>query len=59
MEAEPVIVEGQWSGTYTVLIQWPSIERAREWIDSGKYAEPKALRHRTANADLGILGGLP
>ena len=59
VDAEPVVVEGEWGGTYTVLIQWPSVERAREWYDSDVYADPKALRHRTASADLVFLRGLP
>ena len=59
VEAEPVVVEGEWTGSYTVLIQWPSVERAQEWYDSDIYVEPKALRHRTASADLVFLRGLP
>ncbi len=59
VEAEPVVVEGEWPGSYTVLIQWPSVERAREWYDSDVYADPKALRHRTASANLVFLRGLP
>ena len=59
VEAEPVVVEGEWPGSYTVLIQWPSVEQAREWYDSGVYADPKALRHRTSSADLVFLRRLP
>ncbi|MFN6964536.1 MAG: DUF1330 domain-containing protein [Pyrinomonadaceae bacterium] len=38
------VVEGDWSPTFPVLIEFPSQEAARAWYDSEDYRELKALR---------------
>ena len=59
VETDPAIIEGDWACSYTVIIEWPSVERAKEWYDSDVYVEPKALRQRTSSADLVFMRGLP
>ena len=58
-EQRPDIAEGEWPYEMTVIIEWPSTERARQWYDSDEYAEPKALRKRVSKANLAFLRGLP
>ena len=38
------VVEGTWKPTFPVLIEFPSIEKARQWYDSDVYAAIKHLR---------------
>ena len=57
-EAEARVMEGEWPASSTVIIEWPSVERAQEWYDSDHYAAPKALRLRISDANLVFLRGL-
>lgn len=50
------ILEGSWSPTFPVMIEFPSIEAARGWYDSEEYRELKALRMR-ATRSAGVLFG--
>ena len=56
---QPAIIEGEWPASATILIEWPSVERAQEWYDSDVYAAPKALRLSASSANLIFLRGLP
>ena len=38
------IVEGNWRPTFSVLIEFPSLEAAHSWYDCQEYAPLKALR---------------
>ncbi len=51
-------LEGVWEPERIVLIQFPSVERAKEWWNSEQYAEVKAIRHRAAKAEMILLEGL-
>ena len=50
--------EGEWPGSSTVIIEFPSVERAQQWYDSDEYDAPKALRKRASKANLVFLRGL-
>jgi uncharacterized protein (DUF1330 family) len=52
------ILEGTWSPKRLVIIEFPSVERARAWWDSPEYAEGKALRQATARSQLIIVEGV-
>lgn len=41
-------VEGEWSLTYPVLIEFPDLDAAHRWYDAPEYEELKALRHEAA-----------
>jgi uncharacterized protein (DUF1330 family) len=45
------VVEGNWTPTFPVLIEFPSMEAARRWYDSPDYAELKALRMEATRCD--------
>ena len=41
----PSAAEGEWpAGTRMIIIEFPSMERLREWYDSPEYAEARAVR---------------
>ena len=50
-EATAEVVEGEWAADSTVNIEFPSVERAREWYDSDVYAAPKDLRKQISNTN--------
>jgi uncharacterized protein (DUF1330 family) len=51
-------LEGQWQPKRLVIIQFDSVERAKQWWASEEYREAKALRQRTAVTDLIIVEGV-
>lgn len=52
------VIEGDWSPKRFVLIEFPSVERAKAWWASPEYAEAKALRQATADSRLIIVEGV-
>jgi uncharacterized protein (DUF1330 family) len=52
------VVEGDWEPKRLVIVEFPSLEAAREWVDSERYAPVKAIRHRTAETQLVIVDGV-
>jgi uncharacterized protein (DUF1330 family) len=55
-EVQPL--EGGWDPKRLVVIEFPSMERARAWYDSKEYAEAKALRHSTSRARIVVVTGV-
>lgn len=51
-------LEGTWQPKRIVLIEFPSVERAREWWASADYAPAKTLRQATSTGDLVVVEGL-
>ena len=51
------ILEGAWQPSRLVLLEFPSVERARAWWNSPEYAEARALRQATSDGTLIILEG--
>lgn len=49
--------EGGWAPARIVVLEFPSMERARAWYDSPEYAPALALRHKAANAKLILVEG--
>ena len=52
------IVEGTWNPRRLVLLQFPSLARAREWYGSVSYAPLLALRLRSASTNLVFVEGI-
>lgn len=42
------MLEGGWDPERIVILEFPTLERAREWWASEAYRQPKALRQRCA-----------
>ena len=54
-QVEPL--EGDWSPTRIVMIEFPSKERAKEWLDCEEYREPCKIRKRTAKTKMILVEG--
>ena len=53
------LLEGDWSPKRLVILEFPSVEQARAWIDSVEYAPAKRLRHLAANSNMIVIEGAP
>jgi uncharacterized protein (DUF1330 family) len=51
-------LEGSWRPTRLVILEFPSVERAREWWNSPEYAPAKALRQSCAETEILLVDGL-
>ena len=51
-------LEGDWSPKRFVIVEFPSVERAKAWWDSREYERAKALRQRSARTQMIIAEGL-
>jgi uncharacterized protein (DUF1330 family) len=51
--------EGTWTPCRLVVLEFPTMERARAWWDSPEYAPAKAVRQSCADTQLVITEGLP
>jgi uncharacterized protein (DUF1330 family) len=52
------VLEGEWTPKRLVILEFPTVERARAWWASAEYAEGKALRQATARTDMVLTEGL-
>jgi uncharacterized protein (DUF1330 family) len=52
------VLEGNWRPERLVILEFPSLERARAWWHSPEYAEARALRQATSTGTLLILEGV-
>jgi uncharacterized protein (DUF1330 family) len=52
------VLEGDWPQIRRVIIEFPSVEAARQWWDSPEYERPKALRRANSKGRLLLLEGI-
>ena len=51
-------LEGDWSPRRIVILEFPSAEKAKEWLASDAYAPAKELRHATAHTRMILVEGV-
>ena len=51
-------LEGSWSPSRAVILEFPSLAQAKAWWASAEYAEGKALRQSCATADIIVVEGV-
>jgi uncharacterized protein (DUF1330 family) len=51
-------LEGDWSPTRLVILQFENIEQAKNWLNSTEYSEARALRHQTAVSNMVVIEGV-
>lgn len=54
---ETAILEGDWQPGRFVILEFPSLERAKEWWASAEYAPAKAIRQRSAVTNMIVVDG--
>lgn len=58
VDESPVVVEGQWPETRTVLVEFPSKASAMIWYESDEYQELAVHRWMSSSADIILIQGL-
>lgn len=51
-------LEGEWNTQRIVVLEFPTIEKAKQWWASEEYAPAKSLRQKTANTKMIVVEGV-
>ena len=51
-------LEGDWAPQRIVVIQFPTLERAKAWWSSPEYSQAKVLRQRSAHTRMLVVEGV-
>ena len=51
-------LEGDWPINRLVILEFPSIEQAKTWLNSPEYAPARALRHKYASSKMVVIEGV-
>jgi uncharacterized protein (DUF1330 family) len=46
------VLEGDWQPNRLVILEFPSMERAKEWLNSDLYQPARHIRHKTAHTNM-------
>ena len=57
VDAKPQVLEGNWHGHQTVVLEFESVEAAQAWYDSDAYSAARELRQAAADTNAVILSG--
>jgi uncharacterized protein (DUF1330 family) len=52
------VLEGNWQPKRIVVLEFESMERAKEWLNCEEYREPRKMRHRTARTNMILVDGV-
>lgn len=50
-------LEGEWNAKRLVILEFPSTEQAKAWLNSPEYAPARALRHKYARTNMVMVEG--
>ena len=51
-------LEGDWSPSRLVILEFPDMASAQAWIDSPEYAEARRLRQRASRSNIVVVEGV-
>lgn len=51
-------LEGDWQAKRLVILEFPSVEQAKTWLNSSEYAPARALRYQYARTNMVIVEGV-
>ncbi len=51
-------IEGAWSPKRLVIIEFPSVEKARAWVESAEYEQARRLRQRASRSNIVVVEGV-
>lgn len=52
------VLEGDWRPKRIVMLEFESMERAKEWLHCEEYREPRKMRHATAKTNMVLVEGV-
>ncbi len=50
-------LEGDWQAKRLVILEFPSVEQAKLWVNSSEYAPARKLRHQYARSNMVVVEG--
>ncbi len=51
------VLEGNWKPKRIVVLEFESMQRAKDWLNCEEYREPRKMRHRTARTNMILVDG--
>ncbi len=51
-------LEGDWQAKRLVILEFPSVEQAKDWLNSPEYAPARKMRHQYALTNMVVVEGL-
>jgi uncharacterized protein (DUF1330 family) len=51
------VLEGNWEPKRIVLLEFESMDRAKDWLNCEEYREPRKMRHATAKTNMILVEG--
>ena len=51
-------LEGDWQAKRLVILEFPSVEQAKSWLNSPEYAPARKLRHQYAHSNMVVVEGV-
>jgi uncharacterized protein (DUF1330 family) len=52
------VLEGDWKPKRIVVLEFESMQRAKDWLNCEEYREPRKMRHRTAKTNMVLVDGV-
>jgi uncharacterized protein (DUF1330 family) len=52
------VLEGDWKPKRIVVLQFESMQRAKDWLNCEEYRGPRKMRHRTAKTKMIVVEGV-
>jgi len=52
------VLEGDWQPKRIVVLQFDSMQRAKDWLHCEEYREPRKMRHRTTRTNMILVEGV-
>lgn len=52
------VLEGDWQPKRIVVLQFESMDRAKEWLNCEEYRAPRKMRHATARTNMILVEGI-
>ena len=52
------VLEGDWSPSRLVILQFEDMEQAKAWLNSTEYSGPRSIRHATAISNMVVIDGV-
>ena len=51
------VLEGEWHGNRTAILEFPTVEAAQHWYDCAEYQSVIGIRHEAAESNAVIIAG--
>jgi uncharacterized protein (DUF1330 family) len=52
-------VEGDWAPKRLVILEFPTVEQAKAWVNSTEYAPARRLRQQASRSNIIVVEGVP